>query len=375
MGKIRPGQEAPEYYADSGSANAYAITAVPPIAVYAAGQKFSFSAAYANSGASTLAVNGLTATAIKKLHDQDLASGDIEAGQIVEVEHDGTVFQMLSQLASATAGGAGTTTQALTGASNFTVPASINLIWVTMCGAGGSGGGGTAYSGTGKPGGGGGGAGATIQEIAIPVTPGQVIAYSVPASNAGGASGVAGTDGGNCSFGPLMCLGGKKGNVPGTVGTGGDGADGNYSALPGGVGGATAAAAGAKPAAQASANSKWEAMKFSIPGSGGGAAGAYQAAGGAGAACILYGNTTASPTGTGGTSVATAGGGGGGGADSIFGGGGAGGNGVAADTGSVGTAGAGFGSGGGGGAGAGNSAGKLGGQGGASGAGTIIVRY
>ena len=39
----------------------------------------------ANTGAATLAVSGLSALAIKKLNDQDLATGDIEVGQIVEV--------------------------------------------------------------------------------------------------------------------------------------------------------------------------------------------------------------------------------------------------------------------------------------------------
>jgi hypothetical protein len=62
-----------------------------------------------------LNVNGLGVKAIKKLHDQDIASGDIESGSIVTVVYDGTNFQMTSQLATE-AGGV-----ALTGSTANTV--------------------------------------------------------------------------------------------------------------------------------------------------------------------------------------------------------------------------------------------------------------
>jgi len=90
------------YAASSAGSDDYAITLVPAIAAYTTGQIVQFEADVANTGASTLNINGIGAIAIKKNHDQDLADNDIEAGQIVTVVYDGTNFQMQSQLANAT---------------------------------------------------------------------------------------------------------------------------------------------------------------------------------------------------------------------------------------------------------------------------------
>lgn len=59
-----------------------------------------FKANTANTAAATLDINTLGPIAIKKAHDQALATGDIEAGQLVIVTYDGTNFQMQSQLAN-----------------------------------------------------------------------------------------------------------------------------------------------------------------------------------------------------------------------------------------------------------------------------------
>lgn len=88
------------YATDTGSANAYVITLAPVPAAYALGQRFSFKAVNANTTASTLNVNSLGVIAIKKFHDQALENGDIEAGQIVDVVYNGTVFEMQTPLAS-----------------------------------------------------------------------------------------------------------------------------------------------------------------------------------------------------------------------------------------------------------------------------------
>jgi len=93
---------APAFQAtDTGTANAYVIALSPAVTAYAAGQAFTFKAANASTTASTLNVNTIGTKAIKKLNDQDIASGDIESGSIVSVVYDGTSFQMTSQLASA----------------------------------------------------------------------------------------------------------------------------------------------------------------------------------------------------------------------------------------------------------------------------------
>ncbi len=92
------GSRMPFFGTDSGSANAYAITTFGPIGsgnVLQSGSRFYFIAANANTGASTLAVDGGSAIAIKKSGSTALASGDIVAGQAVEAVYDGTNFQML----------------------------------------------------------------------------------------------------------------------------------------------------------------------------------------------------------------------------------------------------------------------------------------
>ena len=88
------------YAADDESTDTYVITLTPPTLAYVTGQVFYFKANTVNTGAATLNVDGLGAKTIKKLHDQDLANGDIESGHIVEVAYDGTNFQMLSQIAN-----------------------------------------------------------------------------------------------------------------------------------------------------------------------------------------------------------------------------------------------------------------------------------
>lgn len=88
------------YAATSSWTDTYAITLSPVPASYLVGMSFKFLSDVGNTGAASLNVNGLWAKIIKKLRDQDLASGDIEAGQLVTVSYDGTNFQMDSQIAT-----------------------------------------------------------------------------------------------------------------------------------------------------------------------------------------------------------------------------------------------------------------------------------
>ena len=112
---------------DTGTANTYVIALSPAITAYAAGQEITFKAGAASTTASTLNVNTLGAKALKKLHDQDIASGDIESGSIVTAVYDGTNFQVTSQLATegGTPGGSDTQVQynsssAFAGSAHFT---------------------------------------------------------------------------------------------------------------------------------------------------------------------------------------------------------------------------------------------------------------
>ena len=78
------------YGASSAGTDAYAITLSPAPAAYTNGMPIRFKADVANTGACTLNVNGLGAITIKKNLSVDLASGDIQANQIVEVVYNST---------------------------------------------------------------------------------------------------------------------------------------------------------------------------------------------------------------------------------------------------------------------------------------------
>jgi hypothetical protein len=88
------------YAADGGASDAYAISLpVAPTALSEiTGLPIAFKANTANTGAATLAVNGLTAKTIKKNASADLETGDVLASQIVLVVYDGTNFQLVSTL-------------------------------------------------------------------------------------------------------------------------------------------------------------------------------------------------------------------------------------------------------------------------------------
>ena len=93
------------YGTDAGGDDAYTVLFTPTIGALTTGMVVCFEPSFANVGAATLQLEAIAAKPIKKHHDQDLATGDIEIGQIVIVQYDGTNFQMQSQVANAPAGG------------------------------------------------------------------------------------------------------------------------------------------------------------------------------------------------------------------------------------------------------------------------------
>lgn len=216
------------YAASAVGTDSYAITIAPAIAAYVTGMKFRFTADVANTGACTLAVSGLAALAIKKNNDQDLATGDIEAGQIVEVVYDGTDFQMQSQVATSVVADVQTFTTA--GVTAWTKPSGAKIVEVYLFGAGAGGGSGAAQNTDAhRPGGTGGGAGAFAYKKFTAAGLGSTEDVTIGAGGAGGAavtsgnSGNNGVDGGATSFGTtllLRALGGTKG-VGGTLGDSG----------------------------------------------------------------------------------------------------------------------------------------------------------
>lgn len=92
------------YGASAVGTDAYAISLAPAILSYTTGMVVHFKADVANTGACSLALNGLAAKAIKRGHDVDPADGEIEIGTVVTVAYDGTNWQMQSQ--TGLAGGA-----------------------------------------------------------------------------------------------------------------------------------------------------------------------------------------------------------------------------------------------------------------------------
>ncbi len=89
------------YAPDAGSTDSYVITLAQPLTAYVTGQALMFKANTANTGACSINIDGLGAVALKKQYNNDLATGDILAGQIVHISYDGTNFQVTSDLATA----------------------------------------------------------------------------------------------------------------------------------------------------------------------------------------------------------------------------------------------------------------------------------
>jgi hypothetical protein len=82
-----------------------AITAVAAfgMSAYATGQRFSFVAAGANTGATTININSIGAKAVTKNGTTALVAGDIPSGAVVDVVYDGTQFQLLNVAAEGVA--------------------------------------------------------------------------------------------------------------------------------------------------------------------------------------------------------------------------------------------------------------------------------
>jgi hypothetical protein len=86
--------------ASGGAANAYTLTPSVALAAYVTGEVYSFRANHTNSGAATLNISGLGAKAIKKhtlAGKADVASGELQSGQPVQVCYDGTDMVLQSR--------------------------------------------------------------------------------------------------------------------------------------------------------------------------------------------------------------------------------------------------------------------------------------
>lgn len=98
-----------------GSGNAQTASASPAITAYAAGQVFRFIAGATNTGAMTLAVNGLTAQSVFDVAtNAALRSNQVVSGFAYEVLYDGTRFLLLNPNQNYISGYSPTITQGVT---------------------------------------------------------------------------------------------------------------------------------------------------------------------------------------------------------------------------------------------------------------------
>lgn len=82
----------------AGTANAITLALTSPISAYTAGLRVSGVIGTTNTGAATLNVDGQGARAIKRIDGEDIASGDLTAGDVAEFVYDGTNFVVTSPL-------------------------------------------------------------------------------------------------------------------------------------------------------------------------------------------------------------------------------------------------------------------------------------
>lgn len=242
------GQLQSAYYAvDTGAANVYVVAYTPAVTALTDGLRLRFKIKTANTGASTLNVNGLGAQPIVGGAHAALQGGEFIANGDAEVVWNSTLasFILLEntggalQVANATLSQQAVSIAQLsalrselqfTASGNFTVPAGIFAVFVRAWGAGG-GGGGTSSGSTSTAAAG--GAGGGYREGWIGVTPGQVVAVTIGAGGSAGGNNTAGGTGGTTSFGAFLAAGGggggaasasgnAAGNNSGGVGTGGN---------------------------------------------------------------------------------------------------------------------------------------------------------
>ncbi len=87
-----------EYAADTGSANVYSASITPVPAQLYLGMRVAVKIGNANTGPSTLNINGLGAHAIKRASGADIVSGDLKTGQVGYFIFDGAYWQIINFL-------------------------------------------------------------------------------------------------------------------------------------------------------------------------------------------------------------------------------------------------------------------------------------
>lgn len=89
------------YAADTGAANAMVVTLSPVPVSYRAGMQIRVKAAYANTGAAAINVNGLGSKAVVDANGTALLKGAYQANNHLVLEYDGTSFRIIAGAYSA----------------------------------------------------------------------------------------------------------------------------------------------------------------------------------------------------------------------------------------------------------------------------------
>ena len=227
---------------DTGAADAYMITPVPPIAAYAKYQVWQVDIANANTAASTMNINALGTRNIFDFRTGvALAGGEILAGLHFFMD-DGTQLILMNPATIVD-------TQTFTASGTWTKPSAGTWTLVTMWGGGGGGGGGEGRAAsnirTSGAGGGGGGYSRGLFLFSELGATEVVTIGTVGSSGAGGSTndGTVGGNGGDTTFGSVLLAAGGAGGLGGT-GTGVAGGDSGGSIAAGSTAGAFSGVSG-----------------------------------------------------------------------------------------------------------------------------------
>ena len=199
----------------AGASGVYTLTTNQTLNALADGQRLSFVANHANTGSSTLNVDGLGAKALRQANDKLLEADAILADAHYDVQYDASANSGSGAWLLLNAHGLSLIGQPTEFTASGTFNPSDATVFLIVEGVGAGGGGGGA-SAAGSENDAGGGAGAGEEGEVFIASPATSYTVTIGAHGAGGAAGANGADGGNTSFGTALVLNGGKGGTDST---------------------------------------------------------------------------------------------------------------------------------------------------------------